>query len=337
MNLSGFFFRKMKKKEGIEMKKWLIRLLLLSLVVLGACNSEEAGSAEGALKIGTLNFIDHESLTAAEEGFYQALEDNSYVEGENLEIESVSAQGSQDNLNPMAEQLASENDLILSLGTAPTQALANVEQEKPILFTAVTDPVDSGLVESQETPGGNITGTSDYMPIDKQMDLLLSLDDQAEAVGVIYNSSEPNSSVQAKEAIQLIEDAGLEPVVTTVTSTNDVQQNLTSIINDIDLLYVPTDNTIAGTMPTVKDITVENQVPSVLGAPEMVEAGGLATYSVDYHSLGYQAGELAVDILNGEAEPATTPYENAEELVLVVNEEVADALNIDPDSIQIPE
>src|SRR5699024_572669 len=116
-----------------------------------------------------------ESLTAAEEGFYQALEDNGYVEGEKLEIESVSAQGSQDNLNPMAEQLASGNDLILSLGTAPTQALANVEQEKPILFTAVTDPVDSGLVESQEAPGGNITGTSDYMPIDKQIDLLLSL------------------------------------------------------------------------------------------------------------------------------------------------------------------
>src|SRR5699024_12845722 len=120
------------------------------------------------------------SLTAAEEVFYQVLADNGYVEGENIEIESVNAQGAQDNLNPMAEQLAKNNDLILSLGTATTQALANVEKEKPIIFTAVTDPVDSGLVESKDAPGKNITGTSDYMPIDKQIDLLLSLDEEAE-------------------------------------------------------------------------------------------------------------------------------------------------------------
>ena len=319
------------------MKKWLVRLLIVSVVVLGACGSEGAEDADEGIKIGTLNFIDHESLTAAEEGFYQALEDDGYVEGENLEIESISAQGSQDNLNPMAEQLANGNDLLLSLGTAPTQALANVEKDKPIIFTAVTDPVGAGLVENQDAPGGNITGTSDYMPIAKQIELLLSLDSEAETVGVIYNSSEPNSSVQAEEAIQLIEEAGLEPIVTTITSTNDVQQNLMSVINEVDLLYVPTDNTIAGTMPTVKDITIENQVPTVLGAPEMVEAGGLATYSVDYHSLGYQAGEMAVKILEDETEPATTSYENAEELVLVVNEEVAEALGIDPETIQIPE
>jgi len=322
----------------MKVKKWLVSLLMGSVILLGACSSNEGtADTDEVIKIGTLNFIEHESLSAAEAGFYQALEDNGYIEGENLEIESVSAQGAQDNLNPMAEQIVNSNDMILSLGTATTQALANVEQEKPILFTAVTDPVSAGLIESQEAPGRNITGTSDYMPIDQQIKLLLSLDPEAQSVGVIYNSSEPNSEIQAKEAIQYIEDAGLEAVVTTVTSTNDVQQNLMSIARDIDLLYIPTDNTIAGTMPTVKEITIDNQIPSVLGAPEMVEAGGLATYSIDYASLGYQAGEMAVEILKGQAEPATTPYENADELILVVNEEVAEALGIDPDSIQIPE
>jgi|SRR5690625_200652 len=322
----------------MKVKKWLVSLLMGSVILLGACSSNEGtADTDEVIKIGTLNFIEHESLSAAEAGFYQALEDNGYIEGENLEIESVSAQGAQDNLNPMAEQIVNSNDMILSLGTATTQALANVEQEKPILFTAVTDPVSAGLIESQEAPGGNITGTSDYMPIDQQIKLLLSLDPEAQSVGVIYNSSEPNSEIQAKEAIQYIEDAGLEAVVTTVTSTNDVQQNLMSIARDIDLLYIPTDNTIAGTMPTVKEITIDNQIPSVLGAPEMVEAGGLATYSIDYASLGYQAGEMAVEILKGQAEPATTPYENAAEFILVVNEEVAESLAIDPDSIQIPE
>lgn len=322
----------------MKVKKWLVSTLLIALIILGACSSKE-GVAETnkKIKIGTLNFIEHESLAAAEEGFYQALADNGYVEGDNIEIESLSAQGAQDNLNPLAEQIAKENDLILSLGTTTTQALANIEQKKPIIFTAVTDPVNSGLVESKETPGKNITGTSDYMPIDKQIDLLLSLDEEAKNVGVIYNSSEANSTVQAEEAIELIEASGLNAVVTTITSTNDVQQNLTSIAKDIDLLYIPTDNTIAGTMPTVKDITIENKIPSVLGAPEMVEAGGLATYSIDYASIGYQAGEIAAEILEGKADPANIPYQDAEELVLVINEDVAEALGIDPNSIQIPE
>lgn len=340
MYLGGCFLIVHIIEEKIEMKikKWLVGILMVVLVVLGACTSEEGvAEVDEVIKIGTLNFIEHESLAAAEEGFYQALADNGYVKGKNIEIESISAQGAQDNLNPMAEQIVKENDMILSLGTATTQALANIEQKKPIIFTAVTDPIDSGLVESQEAPGKNITGSSDYMPIDNQIDLLISLDKDAENVGVIYNSSEANSTIQAEEAIRLIEEAGLKSVVTTITSTNDVQQNLMSIVNEIDLLYIPTDNTIAGTMPTVKDITIEHQIPSVLGAPEMVEAGGLTTYSVDYTSLGYQAGEIAVKILNGDTEPATTPYQNAEELILVINEEIAGALGIDPESIQIPE
>lgn len=322
----------------MKMRKWLASgLAVVAAVVLAACGAD-AGDGEGeTLNVGVLTFIDHESLTAASDGFIDALADNGYVDGDTIEIEKLSAQGSQANLNPMAEQIVKDKDMVLSLGTNTTQALANVEQETPIIFTAVTDPLDAGLVESQEAPGGNITGTSDYMPVDKQIDLLLSIDPDAQAVGVIYNASEPNSAIQAEEAIRLIEEAGLEAVVTTVTSTNDVQQNLTSIIDDIDLLYAPTDNTIAGTIPTVKDITIEHQVPSVLGSPEMVMEGGLTTYSVDYHSLGYQAGELAVKILSGSAEPASTAYENAAELILVVNEEVAEALGIDPTSIVIPE
>ena len=189
------------------------------------------------------------------------------MDGDTIEIQTLSAQGTQANLNLMAEQITNENELVLAIGTGAGQAVANANQEIPTIFTAVTDPVDAGLVESQEAPGRNLTGTSDYMPINMQIDLLLSLDEKALAVGVIYDSSEPNSQIQAEEAIRLIEEAGLEAVVTTVTSTNDVQQNLTSIAGDIDLLYIPTDNTVAATMPTIKDITIENQIPSVLGAP----------------------------------------------------------------------
>lgn len=331
----------------MKMKKWLISALMIGTVLLGACsdnsnNDEDSAANNGeataeTIKVGTLSFIEHESLNAAEEGFYEALADNGYVEGENLEIQRLSAQGTQANINPMAEQIAENNDLVLSLGTDTTQALANVEQEKPIIFTAVTDPVAAGLVDSQEEPGRNITGTSDHMPVDKQIQLLLSLDENAETVGIIYNSSESNSEIQAQEAVEAIEAAGLEAVVTTVTSTNDVQQNLESIAGNIDLLYSPTDNTIAGTMATVKEVLLEHKIPSVLGSPEMVADGGLTTYSINYKSLGYQAGELAIKILKDGADPATTPYENADNLELIVNEEVAEELGINPDSIQSPE
>lgn len=327
------------------MKKRLVHLMMMSVVlVLAACGQGSGESVEGetsdaddTVKIGTLHYIDHESMTDSETGFYKALEDNGYVEGENLEVQTLSAQGTQSNLNTMAEQIADDNQLILAMGTAAAQALANVEQEKPIVFTAVTDPVDAGLVESQEEPGKNMTGSSDYMPVSQQIELLLSLDPEAEAVGVVYDQSEPNSSIQAEEAIQTIEDAGLEAVITTVTSTNDVQQNLSSIINDIDLLYAPTDNIIAATMSTVRELTVSNGIPSVIGAPAMVEEGGLATYGIDYETIGYQAGEIAVEIIEGNADPATTPYQNAKELELFVNEEVAEELGIDPASIVAPE
>ncbi len=321
-------------------------IMLLGVLLLVACGQEEGASeaeagestgSEEPIKIGALHYIDHESMQKAERGFFQALEDKGYVDGENIEVEILNAQGTHSNLNPMAEQIAEGNDLILTLGTAASQAVANVEKEKPVLFTAVTDPVDAGLVESQEVPGGNMTGASNYMPIDLQVELLLSIDPDAEKVGFIYDESEPNASIQAEQAIALVEEAGLEPVVTTVTSTNDVQQNLMSIAEDIDLLYAPTDNIIMSTISTVKDITLEHQIPSVLGAPEQVEGGGLATYSVDHEAIGYQSGEMMVDIIEGKTDPATMPYQNANELILVINEEVAHELGIDPDSIEAPE
>lgn len=333
-------------KTDKVLRNLLQTVMLLGVLFLAACGqgegaqNAEAGESEGfeePIKIGALHYIDHESMQKAETGFFQALEDNGYVDGENIEVEILNAQGTHSNLNPMAEQIAEGNDLILTLGTAASQAVANVEKEKSVIFTAVTDPVDAGLVASQEEPGGNITGASNYMPIDLQIELLLSIDPDAETVGVIYDQSEPNASVQAEQAITLIEEAGLEPVVTTVTSTNDVQQNLMSIAEDIDLLYAPTDNIIMSTISTIKDITLEHQIPSVLGAPEQVEGGGLATYSVDHEAIGYQSGEMMVDIIEENSDPATTPYQNADELILVVNEEVAGELGIDPDSIEAPE
>ena len=320
-----------------QMKKWLSIIgLLVVAVVVAACSSEEAN--DDVTDIGILLSADHASLTNAQDGFIEELEANGFVDGENANINILNSQGSSGNLHDMATQLASENDLLLGISTSAVQSLATVaDQETPILFTAATDPVGAGVVESLENPGGNITGTSDMVPIEQQIQLLFSIVPDAQRVGIIYNSSEPNSQVQADAATQEIEAVGAEAVISTVTSTNDVQQIAEQLLGEVDALYIPTDNTLSSAATTVGDLAIEYQVPIVAGSIDHTAQGGLATYGIDYTSLGRQTGQMAVDILQNGTAPSDIPVETAENLELFVNEDMANALGIDPESIQLEE
>lgn len=281
--------------------------------------------------------MEHESLSSARKGFLAELEDAGYKEGENLTVDYQNAQGDQANLQSMSQQLVGENDVILSIATPAAQSLANETSGDPILFTAVTDAVDAGLVDSNEAPGRNITGTSDMVPIEEQIALLLSLTPEAESIGIIYNAGEPNSEIQANLAIEALEAEGVTVEVLTVASTNDVQQVLTTLAQDVDGLYIPTDNTLASTAATVGNIAIEYQLPVVAGSAEQVEAGGLATYGINYEDLGRQTAKMALKIIEEDADPADIAVETSDSLELVVNKEMAEALGIDPDSIVLPE
>jgi len=310
-------------------------------LTLAACGSEDAGeSAVGeqeTVNVGILQFMEHNSLTAAKDGFISEMEDAGYVDGESINFDVMNAQGDQSNLQSMSEQLSGNNDLMLSIATPAAQALATAEQDKPILFTAVTDPVDAGLVESNDAPGTNLTGTSDMVPIEEQIKLLLSIVPDAQTVGIIYNSSEPNSEIQANLALEQLEAAGVSVQVSTVTTTNDVQQVLTSLASSVDALYIPTDNTLASTADTVGEIAREYQLPVVAGSTDQVEAGGLATYGINYEALGRQTALMALKILENDASPETLAVELSDDLELFVNEDMAEALGIDPDSITLSE
>lgn len=320
-----------------------VKPLLVTLglgLFLGACSGgqgQEAGgeSSGEAVQVGILSSAEHNSLADAEEGFKEAFADAGYVEGEDVVFNSQNAQGNNNTLHDMSSQLAKENDLLLGISTASGQAFANIESEKPILFTAVTDPVGAGLVQSLEEPGGNVTGTSDAAPIKEQIDLLISIDPDAEKVGIIYNSGEQNSVIQAEEAAKYIEEQGKEAVQSTVTSTNDVQQVAESLLNDVDLLWIPTDNTLSAAADTVGQLAIEAQVPIVAASIDHTEVGGLATYGISYFNTGKQAGKMAVDILQNGKSPAEIPVEKAEEIELYINEEMAEALGIDPASIEM--
>lgn len=320
------------------MKK-LIKVLGIGLagLALAACGTDEGTKNNAivengeAVNIGILQFMEHNSLQAARDGFVDELEGSDV----SVEFEDMNAQGDQSNLQSMSEQLTSNNDLILAIATPAAQSLATVEQEKPILFTAVTDPEDAGLVDSNDAPGMNLTGTSDMVPIEEQIALLLSIVEEAEAIGIAYNSSEPNSKIQADLAIAELEAQGIEAVVQTVTTTNDVQTTLTSLAQEVDGIYLPTDNTMASTMSIIGEIAVEYQLPVVAGAGAMVEDGGLATYGINYTDLGRQTARLALRILQDEANPADISVETSDNLELIINEEMAEALGIDPASITV--
>lgn len=325
----------------MKMKKWITTgLLTASLLALAACGESNNASEgnDGSKTVGVLQLVEHGSLNAAYEGFKEGLAEAGYTEGENLTIEYQNAQNSQDNLKSMSERLVNANpDLLLGIATPAAVSLANETTDTPIVVTAVTDLVGAKLADSNEEPGRNITGTSDMVPIEQQINLLLSIVPDAKTIGIMYNAGEANSKIQADLAEEALKAAGVDVKVLTANTTNDVQQVTTSLAKDVDGIYIPTDNTFASAAAIVGEVAKETKTPIVAGSVEQVDDGALATYGIDYKSLGIQTGKLAAKILDGDAEPATTPVETAENFELVVNEEMAAALGIDPASITAPE
>ncbi|HGK7331186.1 TPA: ABC transporter substrate-binding protein [Streptococcus suis] len=314
-----------------------VTLLGAGLLVLVACSSgSEEKSAEGAVKVGVLQYMEHESLTAAREGFVAELADNGYKEGDKLVLDYQNAQGDQANLQTISEQLIDGNDLVLAIATPAAQSLATVSTETPILFTAVTDPISADLVESLEKPGGLLTGTSDQAPIDKQVELLGQAVPDAKTVGILYTTSERNSEVQVEQAEKLLKEAGYKVVLKGITSSNEVQDATTSLMKDVDAVFVPTDNTVAATMSMIGELSAEQKVPVIGGSTDMVDQGGLLTYGTNYEALGRQTAKMAIKIIEGE-KVTEVPVEYPEAVNLHVNEEMAQKLGIDTSKLSVSE
>ncbi|CYX71380.1 ABC transporter substrate-binding protein [Streptococcus suis] len=313
-----------------------ISVASMGLLTLAACSSSSEQASSDVVKVGVLQYMEHESLTAAREGFVAELEANGYKEGEKLVLDYQNAQGDQANLQTISEQLIDGNDIVLAIATPSVQSLATVSNETPIVFTAVTDPLSAGLVESIEKPGGLLTGTSDQAPIDKQVELLGQAVPDAKTVGILYTTSERNSEVQVEQAKELLEKAGYKVVVKGITSSNEVQDATTSLMKDVDALFIPTDNTVASTMTMIGELSVEHKVPVIGGSTDMVDEGGLLTYGTNYEALGRQTAKMAIKIIEG-ANVSETAVEYPETVSLHVNEEMAQKLGIDTSKLAVSE
>lgn len=313
-----------------------ISVASMGLLTLAACSSSSEQASSDVVKVVVLQYMEHESLTAAREGFVAELEANGYKEGEKLVLDYQNAQGDQANLQTISEQLIDGNDIVLAIATPSAQSLATVSTETPIVFTAVTDPLSADLVESIEKPGGLLTGTSDQAPIDKQVELLGQAVPDAKTVGILYTTSERNSEVQVEQAKELLEKAGYKVVVKGITSSNEVQDATTSLMKDVDALFIPTDNTVASTMTMIGELSVEHKVPVIGGSTDMVDEGGLLTYGTNYEALGRQTAKMAIKIIEG-ANVSETAVEYPETVSLHVNEEMAQKLGIDTSKLAVSE
>lgn len=302
-------------------------LLVMSLLMMSVAACSDA--KDDQLKVGVVQLVEHPALDASYEGFVDALADAGYVDGENITIVHGNGQNDQANCQTIATQYLNDGmDLVLAIATPAAQAAANVLKDIPLLVTAVTDPADAKLVASNENPGGNVSGTSDLTPVREQFDLMMKLVPDVKKVAVLYTSSETNSVFQANIAKEAAADLGLEVVEATVSSSNEIQQVIESVVDSVDAMYIPTDNTFANAMSTVTLVTEPKGIPVIVGEEGMVNNGGLATIGLSYYKLGYQTGEMAVRILKDDADIATMPIEYLKDTSVSINTAVAEQLGI---------
>ncbi|WP_297296373.1 ABC transporter substrate-binding protein [uncultured Brachyspira sp.] len=321
------------------MKKLLISFFIVMLLIVSCSNKNTensktatdtaASDTDKVLKIGVLQLVEHSALDQANKGFIDGLAEAGYIKGENIDIDYQNAQGDQANCVTIAQKFVNDRvDLILAIATPAAQAVANLAKDIPVLITAVTDPADSKLVADNSFPGGNVTGTSDLTPVEEQMELLRKLLPSAKKVAFLYSSSEANSKFQIDIAKKKADEMGLLYVDATITNPNDIQQVVQSLVGKVDVIYVPTDNMVSAGMANVIAISSPAKIPVICGEAAMLDAGGLATYGIDYYELGRLTAGQAVKILSGQSSPANMPIEYMKNPVLSINTNAAQELGV---------
>ena len=312
----------MNFKKGIA-----LALTAAALMAFTGCGSNGTTS-NGEYKVGVVQLVEHPALDAANKGFVDALKEKGLAD--KITFDQQNAQADQSNLNSIAQRFVSDRkNLILAIATPAAQSMANATHDIPILGTAITDYEAAKLVKSNEKPGGNVSGTSDMTPVEKEVDLIIALVPNVKRIGAIYTSSEINSQLQVEKMKAYAATKGITVVEATVSNVNDIQQAATNLVNqDVQAIYTPTDNVLASAMANLAQITDAAKIPVFAADEGMTMTGGVATYSVDYYKLGYQTGLMAAKVLSGEAKISDLAIETQKDIKLTVNEERAKKLGI---------
>ncbi|HHX78913.1 MAG TPA: ABC transporter substrate-binding protein [Acholeplasmataceae bacterium] len=312
-----------------NLKGLLIVLLSICVLLL----SSGCDNSEKRIKIGILQYLEIEALSNARRGFIDGLAAVGYINGDNIDIELLNPEKDYPTMSLQAKKLVRNSDLILAIATPAANAILNEakdqEKDTPILFTAVTDPVSAMLIESNEFPGGNVTGTNDMNPIKEQIGLVKKLVPNAKSIGILYTSSETNSEIQANIAKVEAEKLGLTVHISTIDTINDLQLVASALAKKVDAIYIPTDNAIAGAMGVINEVVLQEKIPAIAGEINSVIDGGSITYGIDYYNLGFQTAQMAISILRDKLKPSEIPSIGLEEFKLVINKKQLDLIGVE--------
>ena len=310
-------------------------ITLLLTVVLAASTlfvtgcGEKSDAENKTFKVGIIQLVEHPSLDTIRESLIAGLEAEGFKEGENLEIDYQNGQNDMGTMKNIAQKfVGDEVDVIVAIATPAAQAALSETTDIPIVFAAITDPISAELVASNDEPGGNVTGTSDYIAVDKIMGLAEEITPDFRTIGALYNTGEANSVSVIEDLKAYAEEKGLKVVTSTVTNTSEVQQAAQKLADKCDIVFSPIDNTIASSMQVATDVFNKSKTPFYVSADSMVKDGGLATYGIDYTVLGNETGKMIDEVLNG-ADTATMAVKTMSDLQVYVNQTTADALGLE--------
>ncbi len=311
-----------------------LSILIMSLAGCGPENTAQTPASDKKLQVGIVQIVEHPSLNTIRESIIAEMEKEGFKNGENIVIDYQNAQGDQTNLKTICQKFVnSKYDLIIAIATPSAQAAVGETKDIPIVFSACTDPLGSGLVSSLEKPGGNVTGTSDAISAQKIMELAKRITPNIKTVGALYTSSETNSVSVVNNLKEYAAQNGMTVVEATITNSSEVQQAVTSLVGKADAIFSPIDNTVASAMPLVTQVANKAKVPVYVGADSMVKDGGLATYGINYTILGQETAKMAVAILKGQ-KAGDIPVKTMTDMDIYVNKDTAAAIGITiPDDV----
>lgn len=275
------------------------KLLMAAVVALGALSGCTSAQGDDIKKVSVVQIVSHPSLDTIRDSFSDEMEQLGYTEGE-IELEYYDAGNDTSTLDSILSTASGDDsDVIVAIATPTAQSAARYAEEIPIVFAAVSDPIGAGLTSSLEEPDKNITGTMDDIQVDQILEAALEIDPDMQRLGVIYNASEANSVTNIEKAKTFCEENGIELQEVTVTSTNDVQQAVTTLAGSCDAIFSPNDNTVASAMSAAAQAAVEAGIPYYVGADSMVSDGGFLTVGIDYEELGRETARMVDQVLQG--------------------------------------
>ncbi|KJS72184.1 MAG: hypothetical protein JL56_13545 [Desulfotomaculum sp. BICA1-6] len=317
------------------MKITVIAIISLLVFVVAGCggnNNQQSNEQEKVFKVGVTQFVAHPALDLDQQGFLDQMQEEGFINGENVTIDIQNSQGDFNMAKTIADKFVGDKvDAILAITTPSSQAAVQAVKgtDIPVVFIAVSDAVGAGLITELEQPTGtNVTGVYSADPVEQQMDLIIEVVPNVQSVGLIFNAGENNSVSNVNRAKDYLEQKGLKVVEAPVTGSNEVQAAAQSLVGRVDAVFVPQDNTVISALEGLLKVLADNKIPLFTGDTESVKRGAVGTIGNDEYDCGRQGATVLARILRGEKAGDVVP-EEIRKRTLMINKSAAAGIGLE--------